>query len=205
MIVTNAHKDFILGQMQKLAIYDSKRPSGHVYEFHLHSERVAQSVKNLAMQMHYNSDMCEALYWATLPHDIGKMALPVAIWDTPHQPTDAERQRRRSHTLLGVEIIRDEFGADCTNDPFLKLLIDIMANHHEAMDGSGYGGKTAPDLSQEVRMACICDAFDGWSVKRAHFADDRDLSPAGVINRMETEKKGQFDTLLFSQFKDITL
>ena len=205
MIVKQRYKNFIEKQLQSLANYDSLRPEGHVYEFHKHSERVAQSVKNLALKLGYNDIMADALYWATLPHDIGKMALPVACWDLEDRPTEKQRLERRSHTWRGVEIIKKEFDVECETEPFLKLLIDIMRNHHEAVDGSGYQGKTGDKMTREVKMICICDAYDGWSVKRLGFSDDRDLSPKGVINRMETEKKGQFDIEILKSFKELTL
>ena len=79
-----------------------------------------------------------------------------------------------------------------------------MNDHHEAVDGSGYQGKHEYDLTREVKMACICDAFDGWSIKRPHFGD-RDTSPAAVIKRMETEKAGQFDSEILRLFKETKL
>jgi HD-GYP domain-containing protein (c-di-GMP phosphodiesterase class II) len=202
MVVTDIHKKFIKTQIQNLADYDSLRPLGHVYEFHLHSQRVANSMKALAIKMGYDASMADALYWATLPHDIGKTSLPGSIWDLDDKPTDDERHERRSHTWRGVEIVRADFGDTCDHDPFLKMMIDIMNNHHENCDGSGYLGKTTKDLSTEVLMACICDAFDGYSVHRPHF-QNRDISSKAVIQRMTIEKAGQFDNQILKSFEEI--
>ncbi len=204
MVVDQKYKKFIEAQLQVLEDYDSKRPTGHVYEFHLHSHRVAQSMRNLAKVMGYADDMQDVLYWATLPHDIGKMALPIDIWDMDTKPSDHVKRLRRQHTTEGVKIIRAEFGDDCNNDPFLKILIDIMENHHEHCNGTGYLGKKTADLSQEVRMVCICDAFDGYSTYRPHFGE-RNISPKAVIKRMEIEKAGQFDNEILSYFKTLRL
>lgn len=205
MIVEERFKNFISGQMKNLEAYDGLRPANHPYEFHLHSERVAQSIKDLAIRIGYNEMMAECLFWATLPHDIGKIALPVEVWDLKDRPTELERAERRSHTVHGLDIIQNEYGMECQSNPFLRLLCDIMQNHHESLDGTGYQGKEAFELTREVRMVCICDAFDGWSVRRPDFADDRDLSPKAVIRRMETEKTGQFDTDILKSFKEIKL
>lgn len=204
MVVSDTHKNIISYLIEKLGRYDSYRPDGHPYEFHTHSKRVAQTVKQFAKKIGYDDNMCDALYWATLPHDIGKTALPVKIWDLENKPTNEQRAERRTHTQLGVNILNEEFGKDCETDPFLKLCCDITLYHHETCDQSGPLKIDANTLSQEVRMICICDAFDGWSEFRPHFAD-RDLSPAAVIHRMETEKKGEFDPTLLKQFKDIKL
>lgn len=201
MVVSQKHKDFIEAKLKKLEAYDTLRPEGHVYEFHLHSRRVAESMKTLAKTMGYKDTMQNALYWATLPHDIGKMALPVHLWDSGKKPSDKIKDERRAHTTQGVDMVRAEFGDECASAPFLKLMIDIMENHHEHCNGTGYLGKTATDLSQEVRMACICDAFDGYSTYRAHFGD-RDISPKAVIHRMQVEKSGQFDEEILKSFKE---
>tara|TARA_B100001750_G_C15442447_1_gene564323 strand:+ start:432 stop:1079 length:648 start_codon:yes stop_codon:yes gene_type:complete len=205
MFVEDRFKNFVLVQMKNLEAYDGLRPANHPYEFHHHSERVAKSMRSLALKTGYTESMADTLYWATLPHDIGKMSLPVEIWDLDERPTQDQREERRSHTILGLDIVRQNFADECDKHPFLRLLCDIMANHHESMDGSGYIGKDAAELSREVRMACICDAFDGWSVRRAGFDPDRDLSPKGVIHRMETEKTGQFDREILKSFKEMKL
>jgi HD-GYP domain-containing protein (c-di-GMP phosphodiesterase class II) len=202
MIILDAHKNVISYLIEKLGRYDALRPDGHPYEFHTHSKRVAQSIRDLAHAMEYNGDMCDALYWATLVHDIGKTSLPVSIWDLEEQPTDAQRTERRTHAQLGVDILRAEFGNDCDTDPFLKLCCDITLYHHETLNKKGPLGIDANILSQEVRMVCICDAFDGWSVSRPHF-EDRDISPAAVIHRMETKKAGQFDPDILQIFKEL--
>jgi len=204
MVVEQHYKTYIENQLNKLADYNARRIKAHIYDFHLHSKRVAESIRNLSAHMGHGEGMRDALYWATLPHDIGKMALPLNMWDKDEKPSDDIKNQRRAHTSLGVNMIRAEFGEECDTSPFLKLLIDIVSNHHENMDGSGYQGKTADDLTTEVRMACICDAFDGYSVHRPHFGD-RDISPKAVIKRMEVEKAGQFDPDILKIFKEIVL
>lgn len=206
MMVETHHKEFIDSQMKELAAYDALRPKGHVYEFHHHSERVARLMRNFASQLGMDDDMAETLYWATLPHDIGKKKLDVDIWDTKDAPTAEQKQLRRTHTQHGVAIVQNHFGEEeCQSSPFLKMMLDIMENHHETMDGQGFLGKTGEELSREVRMACICDAFDGWSVRRPSFDENRDLSPSGVLHRMEFEKQGQFDPTLLKTFKETVL
>ena len=202
MVVSNAHKNFIEGQMQLLADYDAQRPVGHAYEFHLHSRRVAESVRELAKAYGLAEDECDILYWATLPHDIGKTALPVSIWDMDDKPSDEIKDERRSHTNKGAGIVRAHFGDECHDNPFLQLMMDIMMNHHEHLDGSGYQGKTDTDLSIHVQLVCICDAFDGYSIHRPHF-EERDLSPQSVINRMKFEKSGQYNLELLNLFETI--
>jgi HD-GYP domain-containing protein (c-di-GMP phosphodiesterase class II) len=96
-------------------------------------------------------------------------------------------------------MIRHDYSAEELDTPFMTLLLNIMENHHEALDGTGLFGKTAHELDMVARMACICDAFDGYSVTRPHFGD-RDISINAVITRMSDEKSGHFDPKLLSLF-----
>jgi len=191
---------YIRSQIEALEVYDAQRPQGHPYEFHLHSERMAGNLRDFALFLGWSESIADTLYWASLPHDIGKMALPPEIWDMEDKPTPEQKTVRRSHVTEGLAIIRGTFPANMLALPFMQILLDIMENHHETLDGTGFFGKKRGDLDLIVRMACICDAFDGWSVHRPHFGV-RDISPDAVIGRMETEKKGQFDAELLSLFR----
>lgn len=191
---------YIVDCMTDLAVYDGNRPQGHVYEFHHHAERVAGLLRDFALYLGWKSSLAETLYWACLPHDIGKTALPVSIWDSENKPTKEEKALRRTHVAEGLKIVRGHFDEAMLETPFLGVLLDIMENHHEALDGSGLFGKSGDELGLIARMACICNSFDGWSVFRPHFGD-RDISPDGVLARMETEKEGQFDRDLLRLFR----
>lgn len=198
-----SYQDFIDEELARLEAYDALRPAGHVYEFHKHVRRVARNLKLLALAMGQGEARAEDLHQAALLHDAGKRLLPIEIWDVRGKPDNETKKLRRQHTSLGVKILDDRFGADDHN-PFLDLTRDLMAHHHEAVDGSGWLGLKGDQLSLEARMLCICDAFDGYSTWRPHFGD-RDISAAGVLKRMSEEKAGQFDADILKVFSDIKL
>lgn len=181
-----------------LEAYDATRPPGHPYEFHLHSQRVADDMRALALSMEFNEQNAYVLYRLALVHDIGKSAFPVHIWDMEDKPNEEIRRQRRAHTVEGVKLVDNFFGAH-DKRPVLDLMREMMANHHECMDGSGWRGMTASELSQPVRMLCVADAFDGYSAPRPHFGN-RDLSVEAVLTRMAVEKKGQFDPDILAKF-----
>lgn len=142
------------------------------------------------------------MYWAVLPHDIGKKNMPVEIWDTDEKPTDNLKKLRRTHTLLGAQIMNEHLRDH--DHPFKDLMVDIAAYHHEQMDGEGTHGKTADELSMPVRLASIVEAYDGWRIWRPHYGD-RDISPVGVLDRMRDEKLHMFDEELFEAFAQMRL
>lgn len=207
-------KPFITAQMDKLAALDRARaawtaenlPASYrmSYIFHEHAQRVSEDMRATALYMGLPAHAAENLYWAMLPHDIGKHALPVHIWDMVEKPEDDIKRLRRSHTDEGVAILDQEL-ADLRDHPFVMLMRDIMRNHHEHMDGSGFRGLRGAQLSAPVRLACIIESFDGYSIPRPHFGA-RDISPEGVLKRMTDEKgAAMYDMDLLAQFTAMKL
>ncbi|MFK7839366.1 MAG: HD-GYP domain-containing protein [Bdellovibrionales bacterium] len=194
---------FIEAQMDELKRYDEQRPDGHAYVFHEHAERVAINVKRTCLHMGLGQSVADNMYWAVLPHDIGKKMLPADIWDQEEKPTGAVKKYRRTHTLLGAQIA-EELLHEITH-PFKDLMIDIMRYHHEQMDGEGPLGLKAETLSAPVRLAAIVEAYDGWRIWRPHFGD-RDISPPAVLKRMRDEKGADiFDMNLFESFAEMKM
>lgn len=195
-------KPFILSQIQKLKELDAQRPAGTTYIFHEHAMRVAKDVQKTCRHLHLPRRVCDNMYWIVLPHDIGKTQLPVSIWDQTDKPDEKLKNLRRSHTDLGADIVRKELSS--VDHSFVSLMIDVMRNHHEQIDGKGYHGLKGDQISLPVRLAAIVEAFDGWSISRPHFGE-RDISPPAVLNRMRTEKSGMFDRTLFEAFAEMKL
>lgn len=190
-------KPFIADELERLKECDAMRPPGATYLFTPHAERVARNVEKTCLHMGLGKIVARNMYWALLPHDIGKRLLPVAIWDQEDKPDDVMKRLRRTHTELGVKIVDESLGD--VEHPFKDLMKDIMLNHHEQVDGQGYRGLPAVKISTPVRLAAIVEAFDGWSIRRPHFGK-RDVSIPGVLKRIREEKSGFFDMDLFEQF-----
>ncbi len=202
-ICQNIFKPFILNEMQELKSYDGERPEDITYVFHEHAKRVADNMRKTCLHMGLSDIVANNMYWAILPHDIGKKNLPLELWDTEEKPTDNLKKYRRTHTLLGAQIVSEYFHD--IEHPFKDLMIDIMAYHHEQMDGKGTQERNAKDLSCPVRLASIVEAFDGWRIWRPHFAD-RDISIPAVLKRMREEKGSEiFDMDLFESFAEMKM
>lgn len=199
-------KPFITSQMETLKAYDENRSEQTpdiTYIFHEHAERVAINVKRTCLHLGLGEVISNNMYWAVLPHDIGKKNLPLDVWDTEEKPDDTLKTFRRTHTLLGAQIAQEHLHD--THHPFKDLMIDIMANHHEHMDGSGTHHISGDKLSLPVRLAAIVEAYDGYRIWRPHFGD-RDISPEGVLNRMHNEKGAQiYDMGLLNAFTEMKM
>ena len=172
------------------------------YIFHEHASRVAEDMRLTATHMGLGDVAAANLALAMLPHDIGKTALPVDLWDSMDKPDEATKALRRSHTSLGATMLDEAFAGK--DHPFIGLMRDIMLNHHEQMDGNGFHGLPADALSLPVRLACIVESFDGYAIPRPHFGA-RDIAPASVLKRMRDEKSGMYDMELFEHFAAMKL
>ncbi len=199
-------KPFIIEQMDKLKNFDEAREenfSGEItYIFHEHAQRVAGNIKKTCLHLGLSDTISNNMYWAALPHDIGKSRLPVDIWDSEEKPTGDLKSFRRTHTLLGAQMVAEYFHD--IEHPFKDLMSEIMANHHEQMDGQGTHEVPGDQLSMPVRLSAIIEAYDGWRIWRPHY-EDRDITPAGVLNRMRKEKAHMFDMDLFEAFAEMRL
>jgi len=200
-------RDFVVTQMDALKAYNEARSvltdGEHTYIFHEHAQRVAENVKRTCLYMGLGDVVAHNMYWAVLPHDIGKKSLPVEIWDQEEKPTGAVKKFRRTHTILGGQIV-EELLHDIDH-PFKDLMIDIMRYHHEHMDGQGTLGIKGSALSAPIRLAAIIEAYDGWRIWRPHF-EDRDISPPAVLARMRDEKGAEiFDMDLFESFAEMKM
>ncbi|MGH1398991.1 MAG: HD-GYP domain-containing protein [Alphaproteobacteria bacterium] len=202
-VCQSVFKPFIEEQMTALEAYDVQRPDGHTYIFHEHAARVAENVRRTCLHMGLGDVVARNMYWAVMPHDIGKKSLPVDIWDQEEKPSGAVKAYRRTHTLLGAQIA-EELLHDISH-PFKDLMIDIMRYHHEQMDGGGTIGVAGDALSMPVRLCAIVEAYDGWRIWRPHYGD-RDISPPSVLARMRDEKGAEiFDMDLFESFAEMKM
>ena len=202
-ICQKTFKPFIAKEMEALAIYDSNRDDNITYIFHEHAQRVANNMKKTCLHMGLSEAIANNMYWAIMPHDIGKKNMPLELWDTEEKPCSKLKKYRRTHTLLGAQIVQEYFHD--IDHPFKDLMIDIMANHHEQMDGNGTHNIAGKDISKPARLAAIVEAYDGWRIWRPHY-EDRDISPPAVLKRMRKEKGTEiFDMDLFESFAEMKM
>jgi HD-GYP domain-containing protein (c-di-GMP phosphodiesterase class II) len=98
---------------------------------------------------------------AALVHDVGRVALPVRIWQKPGPLTPDEWERVRLHPYHSERIL--------CRSPFLATLARVAAAHHERLDGSGYhSGTAAAALSPPARLLAAADAYHATTEPRPH-------------------------------------
>ncbi|MHB0984234.1 MAG: PhnD/SsuA/transferrin family substrate-binding protein [Sulfuricella sp.] len=128
-----------------------------------HTRRVAQYCGLIAAQLGHGPDEIETLKRAAILHDIGKITIPDAVLLKPGKLTTLEYDLIKQHVEVGYDTL--------TRIEMYKELAEIMRDHHERLDGSGYprGLKNGqiPRLSQIMALA---DAFDAMTSSRIYKA-----------------------------------
>lgn len=126
-----------------------------------HSERVAGLCDLMAGSLALSHQDTEALRFAAILHDIGKLAIPTRVLRKADQPSVADLANIATHAARGVEMVRDiEFLSDST---------EAILHHHERMDGLGYpSGLRGEDTPLLARIIAVADAFDSLTTSRSH-------------------------------------
>ena len=98
-------------------------------------------------------DDINALRTGALLHDIGKLAVPDHILNKPGGLTPAEREKCKTHSLVGASIL-EKVG-------FPYPVVPTVKYHHEFWDGRGYPeGLRGANIPLTARILAIADAFD---------------------------------------------
>lgn len=145
----------------------------------------------LAREAGLSADEMRALGLGCLLHDIGKERVPSQILLKRTPWTSAEYNFYQQHVVYGVEAVQR-----LPNIP--PGALEVIACHHEMMDGSGYPGRlTGERIGRLARIAAIVNTYDNHC-NRVNPADS--LTPAETLAHMFKRQKDQFDPLLLKLF-----
>lgn len=126
-----------------------------------HERRVGQIARDIAIEMGWSEEKAEPLKMIGLVHDIGKISVPAEILTKPARLNDLETQMVRTHAQAGYEILKDV--------DFPLPVAEIIHQHHERMDGSGYPqGLKGDAILPEARILAVADVFESMCTHRPY-------------------------------------
>lgn len=137
-----------------------------------HPDRMARYAlliaRHLAPEYGLANEFVEQIFVFAPLHDIGKIGIPAAILHKPQPLTQVERTVMASHVELGIELVEKLIGSfQLEQLAGIRVLRNIVAYHHELLDGSGYPQGLAGDaIPLEARIATVADIFDALSSRR---------------------------------------
>lgn len=133
-----------------------------------HIQRTRHYIRALAGRLQAHPEFRDRLDDATVDllfrlaplHDIGKVGVRDRILLKPDRLTPDEYEEMKRHTLYGSETIRLAKRM-MGEDAFFQIADDIVLNHHERWDGSGYpGGLKEDSIPLPGRLMAVADAYD---------------------------------------------
>lgn len=139
-----------------------------------HLERMARYARLIALRLAprrgLSDDWVEFLFQFAPLHDVGKIAVPDQILFKPGRLTPEEFEVMKTHVAKGCEIV-DTMAENFRigGAPYVRVLRNVVAHHHEAIDGSGYPhGLAGEAISLEGRITAVADVFDALTSVRPY-------------------------------------
>jgi len=128
-----------------------------------HQIRVASLACAIATEMGLPKDKIDGLRMAGSIHDIGKLSVPAEILSKPTNLTDIEFSLIKEHSRSGYDILKD------VESPW--PLAQIVYQHHERMDGSGYPRNLkGEEILIEARILALADVVEAMASHRPYRA-----------------------------------
>lgn len=139
--------------------------AGKIYEYDnvtfVHCQNVAYLTAQFCYLFGLNSDYSREIITGALIHDIGKIKIPKEITNKKGSLTSEEYRIVKTHTLEGLNILRDSDTSDTVKD--------IVLCHHERVDGSGYPfGLSGDSVKLHTKIVSIVDCYDAMTSKRSY-------------------------------------
>lgn len=126
-----------------------------------HQRRVAQLANAIGRRMGLDAPRLEGLRTGALIHDIGKINVPAEFLTRPGKLSADAFAIIRSHPGVGQEIV--------TDIEFPWPVADIIGQHHERMDGTGYPhGLKGEEIILEARIVAVADVVEAMASHRPY-------------------------------------
>jgi putative nucleotidyltransferase with HDIG domain len=126
-----------------------------------HQRRVADLARSIASEMGFSQDRIDGIRIAGIIHDIGKIYVPAEILSKPRRLTTYEFNLVKTHSQVGYDILKSiEFPWPVAN---------IVLQHHERLNGSGYPNKLMHDnILIEARILGVSDVVEAMASHRPY-------------------------------------
>ena len=143
-----------------------------------HQRRVADLARAIATEMNLSKDQIEGIRIAGTIHDLGKLFIPGEILSKPGRLNEYEFNLIRLHSQVGFDILKDIV--------FPWPIAQIVYQHHERMDGSGYPMELKGEqILIEARILAVADVLEAMSSHRPY-------RPAlGIVAALEEIEKNR--------------
>lgn len=148
-----------------------------------HQRRVAELAERLAAALGLPEDIIHGIRLTASIHDIGKIHVPAEILSYPGKLPDIEFALIRKHSEVGYEILK--------NVDFPWPVAEMVYQHHERLDGSGYPrGLTGDQIMLGARIITVADVVEAISLFRPYRPG---LGIAAALAELELNRGRYYD------------
>jgi PAS domain S-box-containing protein len=148
-----------------------------------HQKKVAKIAEAIALEMKLSKERIQGIHMAGLIHDLGKIAVPAEILSKPGKLSDLEFEIIKTHSKIGYDLLNPIH--------FPWPLAQIVFQHHEWMDGSGYpSGISGDEILLEARIIAVADVVEAMSAHRPYRAS---LGIEKALEEIEGKKGKLYD------------
>lgn len=156
-----------------------------------HQRRTSDIARNIAKQMKLSKQEIDGIRMAGVIHDLGKISVPAEILSKPGKIGDTEFSLIKNHPQTGYDILK---GID-----FQWPVAEIVRQHHERIDGSGYPfGLKGDQIRMESKIIGVADVLEAMSSHRPY-------RPSLGINKAFSEIMQNSGTLYDADVVDATV
>lgn len=175
--------------------------SVELYDAWAAGRRVALSERNVKK---------EIFRAAAILHDVGKVGLDSSILQKEGEYNDTEKREMYKHTIYGARLFKN------MSSPWDRISYEVVLNHHERWNGSGYPGhvkdlyaaevlfgtgKKGKEIPLSARIVAIADVYDALTTARSY----KDAWPPDAAKAYIKKQAGKlFDPELVDVFLNIT-
>lgn len=156
-----------------------------------HSVSLSVLMSIFAKALGYPREFLHDAVVGALLHDIGKILVPDVVLHKPGPLNAIEMRAMHLHAKFSRDLLR--------RTPGIKWLsVQIAAQHHEKLDGTGYpDGLKGDQISRPGRMVAICDIYDALTAERCY---KQALPPTVAMRKLLEWSDGHLDHQLVQQF-----
>ena len=148
-----------------------------------HQIRSADLARAIAAEMGLSQETIEGIRMAGSIHDLGKISIPAEILSKPTKLSEIEFSLVKEHAHRGFEMLKD------VESPY--PLAEIVYQHHERMDGSGYPRKLkGEEILIEARILTVADVVEAMASHRPYRAG---LGIDAALEEIETNRGTFYD------------
>lgn len=150
---------YLYGYMGDLKALLERSEQKDLYTYN-HGKRVMEYSVKLSEKLELPSELVDKISVSSLFHDVGKCYVPDGILNKPSSLSREEFRFIMKHPIHSRDLVEIKFGKD---------IAEIVEQHHERLDGTGYPfGLTGSEIRQEAKIIAVADSYDAMTTDRPY-------------------------------------